>query len=127
MSGGDGNSIASSCPSSRSSGKGQTTPAARARLRYPLTAPWLSPRLLAIASCGSLLAYRSRKTSLIWRIDRWIKRTVLVIGRAEVEQVEMGLGTKALLQCRDDATCQGPVRRKSALSDRLLPWRAPSA
>src|SRR5262252_6511144 len=69
MSGGDGNSIASSCPSSRSSGNGQTTPVARARLKYPLTAPWLSPRLLAIARCGSLLAYRSRKTSRIWRID----------------------------------------------------------
>src|SRR5215472_4372899 len=69
MSGGGGNSIASSCTSSRSSGKGQTMPAARARLRYPLTAPWLSLRLLAIARCGNLLAYRSRKTSPIWRID----------------------------------------------------------
>src|SRR6516225_2189219 len=54
MSGGGGNSIASSCTSSTSSGKGQTTPAARARLKYPLTAPWLSPRLLAIARLRQL-------------------------------------------------------------------------
>ena len=31
--------------------------------------PWLSPKLLAIARCGSSLANRSRKTSRIWRID----------------------------------------------------------
>src|ERR1700752_754801 len=68
MSGGGGNNIPSSCTSSRSSGNGQTTPPGRARLRYPLTAPWLSPRLLAIDRCGSLLAYRSRKTSRIWGI-----------------------------------------------------------
>ena len=48
--------------------------ARRCRRRAPgsdsrLTAPWLSPRLRAIARCGSLLAKHSRKTSRIWRID----------------------------------------------------------
>jgi hypothetical protein len=41
----------SSCTSSRSSADGQLTLAARARLRYPLTEPWLSLRLLTIARC----------------------------------------------------------------------------
>ena len=68
-SGGGGNSSASSRTSAMLAGRGQPTSARRARVKYSLTASWLSRRLCPLACCGSPWPNRSRKTSRVFRID----------------------------------------------------------
>jgi hypothetical protein len=50
-------------------GQGPAHPGGAGPAQIALTAPWLSPKLLAIARCRSSVANRRRKTSRIWRID----------------------------------------------------------
>jgi hypothetical protein len=67
--GAGGNSNASRRASSKSSGSGQVRSARRARLKYSLTAAWLSLRLCPMTRCDRCCSHRNRRSSRIFRID----------------------------------------------------------
>src|SRR5713226_8655965 len=66
---GDGNSTASKRASSQPSGSGQWRLAASARFKYSCTVLTEIEQLRAICRWSRLSSYRSRKTSLILRMD----------------------------------------------------------
>src|SRR5712671_2015466 len=68
-------------------------------------APWLSPRLSAIARCGNLLSNRSRNTSRILRIDS------LSAGILFPRCLAKGASLPSVENCRR----RGPLHRHAAL------------
>src|SRR5215475_7114916 len=79
-----GNSNSLSRRSSHSSGSGHLRPAAEARSRYRLTLDWLMEQLRAISLCRSPRSYRSRNTSLIWRMDKPFWGIRFLLERGEI-------------------------------------------